>query len=306
MDAWTALDSFCDAMRVERNMSPHTIKGYRSDIAHYLQWCEERELPDPLRVKHRVLRSYLGGLDQEGRSRATINRRLSSLRGFFRWLLVVGIIEENPASMLSGPKKEKSLPHVIRPHDMQRLLSVYSIQDEEGNPIDRTPEELRNQAVLEFLYACGARISEASNLELSNITWQNGVVKVFGKGSKERFIPLHETAIQTMRRYLREARPQLLGEADSPYFFISNRGNQMSTDAIRTMYKKALRIAGLDDSLSPHAMRHTFATDLLDGGADLRSVQEMLVHVSLSTTQIYTHVSAERLKDVHSQAHPRA
>ncbi|MBR2789595.1 MAG: tyrosine-type recombinase/integrase, partial [Eggerthellaceae bacterium] len=203
-----------------------------------------------------------------------------------------------------GPKKPKSLPHTIRSTDMQKLLSVYAAFDGSGAAIERSPQELRDGALLEFLYACGARVSEASGLKLTDVDFAQGQVKVFGKGMKERYIPLHPTSLKVMKRYLLEARP-LLARQPSDYFFLSDTGKQMNTDVIRRMYKRALGLAGLDLSLSPHAMRHTFATDVLDGGADLRSVQEMLGHASLSTTQIYTHVSTARLKDVHHQALPR-
>ena len=160
-------------------------------------------------------------------------------------------------------------------------------------------------ALLEFLYACGARVSEASGLLAANVDFGSGQVKVFGKGSKERIVPLHDMAVSSMRAYATWARPLILRDRTCDYFFVSTRGNRMGTDAIRKMFKDALRQAGLDESLSPHDMRHTFATDLLDGGADLRSVQEMLGHASLSTTQIYTHLSPGRLKQVHARTHPR-
>ena len=164
---------------------------------------------------------------------------------------------------------------------------------------------MRDQALLEFLYACGARISEASGLHSDCVDFDQCQVKVFGKGGKERIIPLHDLCIETMKRYFYDYRPVLLRDKSSPYFFVSTRGNQMGTDAMRKMFKETVREAGLDDSLSPHDMRHTFATDLLAGGADLRSVQEMLGHSSLSTTQIYTHLTPARLKQVHRLAHPR-
>ena len=299
------LDAFCSALKVERNASEHTIRAYRVDLSDYLRWAE-RAGYDPLKVTHRQLRRYLGELDGAGYSRTTINRRLSALRGFFRWLGFMGIIDEDPVGVLQGPKQPKSLPKVIRPSDMVKLLSVHSVGEDVRARPEQIASDLRDQAILEFLYACGARISEASSLLLENVDFAQAEVKVFGKGSKERIVPLHEMAVASMKNYARKARPFLLGGRDSSYFFISNRGNMMSADAIRKMFKLTLRQAGLDESLSPHDMRHTFATDLVSGGADLRSVQEMLGHASLSTTQIYTHVSSERLKAVHLQAHPRS
>lgn len=299
------VDGFCDVLRFERNASVHTVRAYRIDLEDFCRWSA-REDVDPLTATHRQLRRYLGELDRAQYSRTTINRRLSALRGFYRWLNVTGRTDEDPASVLQGPKQPKSLPHVIKAADMVKLLSVYGKRDAQGRPREQSHSDMRNQALLEFLYACGARISEASSLLEADVDLAGAQVKVFGKGSKERIVPLHAMAVSSMRSYATVARPHLLKGRPCPYFFVSTRGNRMGTDAMRKMFKDALRTAGLDETLSPHDMRHTFATDLLDGGADLRSVQEMLGHASLSTTQIYTHLSAERLKTAHSQAHPRS
>lgn len=298
------IEAFCEAMRVERNASIHTVRAYRIDLLDYARWAWREDI-DPLRASHRQLRRYLGELDHAQYSRTTINRRLSALRSFFRWLNVTGAADEDPASVLQGPKQPKSLPHVIRPADMVKLLSVYRKRDSAGNVRGQSYSDMRNQALLEFLYACGARVSEASGLLSAHVDFATGQVKVFGKGSKERIIPLHDMAVSSMRTYALIARPNLLGDRACDYFFVSTRGNRMGTDAMRKMFKDAVRKAGLDGTLSPHDMRHTFATDLLEGGADLRTVQEMLGHASLSTTQIYTHLTPGRLKKVHAQAHPR-
>lgn len=298
------IDAFCESLRVERNSSAHTIRAYHIDLMDYTRWAA-REGIDPLAATHRQLRRYLGELDCAQYSRTTINRRLSALRSFFRWSNVAGETDVDPASVLQGPKQQKSLPHVIRSSDMVKLLTVYGKRDAVGKAREQSPSDMRNQALLEFLYACGARISEASGLLTPNVDFASGQVKVFGKGSKERIIPLHDMAVSSLRAYALVARPKLLRDRTSDYFFVSTRGNRMGTDAMRKMFKEALRLAGLDETLSPHDMRHTFATDLLEGGADLRSVQEMLGHVSLSTTQIYTHLTPGRLKQVHARTHPR-
>ncbi|MDR0514212.1 MAG: tyrosine recombinase XerC [Coriobacteriaceae bacterium] len=302
--AAACLESFCKALATERNASEHTIRAYRIDLNDYLAWAARQSL-DPLKVTHRQLRLYLGELERAQYSHTTINRRLSALKGFFRWLTVTGSVQADPANVLQGPKRPKHLPHTIQPAHMVRLLSVYGKRDAQGAPREQSPVDMRNQAILELLYACGARISEVSGLRCGNVDFANAQVKVFGKGSKERIIPLHAMALYSMRTYYDIARPKLVGARPSDAFFISTRGNQMTTDALRKMFKEALAKAGLDPTLSPHDMRHTFATDLLEGGADLRSVQEMLGHASLSTTQIYTHLSAARLREVHSKAHPR-
>lgn len=296
---------FVHALEVEQNASEHTVRAYRTDLEAFLRWCSRKKL-DALSLDHRELRSYLGELTAARYARTTINRRLSSLRGFYRWLDISGHGRNDAASVLQGPKQGRHLPHVIKPEEMVRLLSIHASRDLSGNAVAQTPSDMRDQAILEFLYACGARISEASNLKLADVDFSARIVRVFGKGRKERIVPLHDLCIDTMRAYVRTARIELLDGKTSEFFFVSNRGEHMSADSMRKMFKDTVRAAGLDERLSPHDMRHTFATDLLDGGADLRSVQEMLGHASLSTTQIYTHTSPARLKKVHGQAHPRA
>ena len=297
-------EAYLETMRVERNVSPNTLRAYRNDILDFLRWADRNNM-NALETTHRQLRLYLGELDRAQYSRTTINRKLSSVRGYFGWMCATGAIAEDPAGVMQGPKQPKSLPHVIRASDMVKLLTVYGKRDAAGREREQSSVDARNLALLEFLYACGARVSEASGLLAANVDFGSGQVKVFGKGSKERIVPLHDMAVSSMRAYATWARPLILRDRTCDYFFVSTRGNRMGTDAIRKMFKDALRQAGLDESLSPHDMRHTFATDLLDGGADLRSVQEMLGHASLPTTQIYTHLSPGRLKQVHARTHPR-
>ncbi len=298
-------DEFLENLRVENNASSHTIAAYRSDIGGFIDWAR-RSSCDPFTANYRNLRLYLGELDRAQYTRTTVNRHLSSLRGFYGWMCINGYIEEDPSQLLMGPKTPKSLPHTIKAADMAAILSVHKGRNLRGNRTKQSPIDMRDQALLEMLYACGARVSEASNLLVCNVDVDNRSIKLFGKGSKERIVPIHDLAVSSMMRYYYFGRPKLLKGKESEYFFVSTRGNQMGTDAIRKMFKATLVAAGVDTTFSPHAMRHTFATDLLSGGADLRSVQEMLGHASLSTTQVYTHLSPERLKNVHSQAHPRS
>lgn len=290
------VDRFCDELAFQRNLSPHTVRAYRSDLSDYGCWAQGSGV-DPLGADRRHMRRYLADLDGAGCSRSTMNRRLSALRAFFHWLCLQGVLESDPVSSIQGPKREKSLPRVMTADDMDRLLGVYAGS---SNPCD-----VRNQALLELLYACGVRVSEAADLACDGIDFEAGQVKVLGKGGKERIVPLHDTALRALRRYRDVARGVLARKGATPYFFLSTRGSKMSDNAVRTVFKDALARAGLNPMLSPHAVRHTFATDLLEGGADLRSVQEMLGHASLSTTQIYTHVSPTRLKSEHCRAHPR-
>lgn len=299
------VDAFCESFATERGLSEHTARAYHADLVAFAVWCKAKGVDFP-RATVRQLRRYLADLGAAGYARTTVNRRLSSLRSFYRWLMVQGEVPDDPAGALVGPKKGAYLPAVISAPDMVRLLLVHGERDVLGRARAQTPSDLRDQALLEFLYACGARVSEASGLLVGDVDFRNRQVKVFGKGSKERIVPLHAMALAAMERYRDAARGELLGGGECPYFFVSNRGGRYSSDAIRRMFKRTVREAGLDEALSPHAMRHTFATDVLEGGADLRSVQEMLGHSSLSTTQIYTHVDAARLKKVHGAACPRA
>ena len=300
-----ALDAFMQMLRYERNYSAHTLRAYKCDLDALCAWAQRQNL-DALQLTYRQLRSYLAQLSQARYSRTTINRKLSAVRTFYGWASREGWREGDPSQLLQSPKQEQRLPKVLSQGDMERLLTVYSNRDFAGNPRAQSPEDLRNQAVLEFLYATGARVSEASGVKLGDVDFQSHQVRLFGKGSKERIVPLHSTAIAAMREYLEQVRPTVAGPASEDRLFLSMRGNPFSTDAIRKMFKKALAAAGLDPNLSPHAMRHSFASDVLDGGADLRSVQEMLGHAGLSTTQIYTHLTPTKLAQVHAQAHPRA
>lgn len=298
------LDAYISTLGEERRDSPHTLKGYRSDLESFLRWAERSEL-DPLAITRRQARRYLGELDRARYSRNTVNRHLSAIKGFYRWMLAEGLINDDPMSALQGPKRPERLPRAIAGSDMERLLSVHGTVDLDGEPREQTPQDLRDQALLELLYASGLRVSEASGALLKDVDLSQGLIKVMGKGSKERIVPVHRLAVDSLTAYLSDARPKLLSNHDSEYLFVSDRGNRYSEDMIRRMFKKAVIAAGLDPNLSPHSMRHSFATDVLAGGADLRSVQEMLGHASLSTTQVYTHVTPERLGEVHKQAHPR-
>lgn len=308
------VEGFCTSLAVEHNRSSHTIRNYRTDIEAYMRWCAREKL-DVLSVRHQQVRRYLAYLDQAGYSRKTVNRHLSSIKGFYRWLVVEEHCQSSPADILSGPKQAKTLPRVIAPQEMDKLLSCAASQEvalhevaqkkpRSKKAIQHEAIALRNEALFELLYAAGLRVSEVAGLLVTRVDLEAGTLRVMGKGSKERLVPLHAVACEVLSRYLVQARPLLL-TGESPYVFLSARGNPLSTNTIRSVFKEALRAAQLDESLTPHAMRHSFATDLLSGGADLRSVQEMLGHASLSTTQIYTHLTSDRLKQVHHQTHPR-
>lgn len=295
------LDGFTRALEAEQHASAHTVRAYRRDVLAYFRWCERSDV-DPLGAHHRQVRLYLAYLDKSGYARTTVNRHLSAIKAFYRWRCLVEEEAANPAEVLQGPKVARGLPRVVGHAEMEKLLAapLRGRSPEEADPV-----QLRDVALLELLYAAGLRVAEVSTLTCSNIDYSGAWIKVRGKGEKDRMVPLHAVAIRALVRYRDRARKELVGSVDEGFFFVSTRGNQLSPAAIRRVYKQALRLAGLDESLSPHAMRHSFATDLLTGGADLRSVQEMLGHSSLSTTQVYTHLTPEHLKEAHRQAHPR-
>lgn len=290
-----------------RNLSPNTLRAYATDLEAFLAWCA-REGVDPMQVEHRQLRSWLAELSAAGYSDATINRHLSAVRTLYRWMLTRGDTAEDAAAAVQSPKMGRRLPKTMSDSDVSRLASTC-----EGDAAG-----IRDRVMVELLYATGARISELSALDVDDVDLAERQVTLFGKGSKERIVPVFPKAVETVRAYLGAARRELADMAKAPApseeerrdrqraLFLSARGRRMSAAALRRRFERLVAEAGLDPALTPHAVRHTFATELLEGGADLRSVQELLGHASLSTTQIYTHVTTERLKAAALQAHPRA
>lgn len=286
-----------------RGLSENTVKAYRADLASFASWAERSHV-DPLSATHRDLRGFLADLNRAGYTVRTVDRRLSAVRDFYEWMLREGICSVDPAAALATPKGARRLPKTMSDEDVQRLLATCDTDEATG---------IRDRAFLELLYASGARISEVSRLDVGSVDFGGSQVTLFGKGSKERIVPLYEVALDWVSRYLDEARSWLASaakgeKAEGPdgALFLSTRGRRMSADALRTVFENHVCLARLDPTLTPHAMRHTYATELVSGGADLRSVQELLGHESLSTTQVYTHLSVERLKDAARQAHPRA
>ena len=290
------VDRFLGHLALERGASPNTVRAYAADLARYLEWAERTGI-DPIALSHRQLRGYLAELDAAGYARRTVARRLSAVRSLFAYLLAEGLAASDPSSVLAAPKIPRRLPKTVPGDALTALLE---------SPDAETPVGQRDRAVLELLYATGARVSEIAGLRLSDLDLAQGQITVMGKGSKERIIPVHRKAVETVRTYLSTGRTRLEKPESGDCVFLSSRGRPLSADAIRRMFKHELAAVGTLRSLSPHSMRHTFATHLVEAGADLRTVQELLGHVALSTTQIYTHLSMKRLQDVHKDAHPRA
>lgn len=303
----TLIDRYLLYLKDIRNLSAHTLRAYEGDLGIYLRWLDNHNL-DGLDLSHRQVRLWLADQLQARYASSTINRRLSAVRDLYRWLVREGITEKDCTAAVASPKRARTLPHTLDNGSVEKLLAACDLTTAEG---------VRDRAFLELLAATGARISEVSALNLSDIDRELQQVRLFGKGAKERLVPLYPEAIKRLDLYLQTARSELRSHAhissesdvhsnDHEAVFISVRGKRMSADALRLRFTHYKKIAGIDMSLTPHAMRHSYATELLSGGADMRSVQELLGHADLSTTQIYTHLSIERLKEATRQAHPRS
>jgi integrase/recombinase XerD len=286
---------YLEHLSVERNASPRTVAAYSTDLAQFSAWLERAHL-DIITLRYRDLRGYLAELDRARYSRRTIARKLSALRSLYAYLADAGAVVGSPADVIATPKLPSRLPVIATPDAVTALIDA---------PDAATPIGMRDRAILETLYATGVRVSELTGLDLGDVDFARGQIKVLGKGSKERIVPIHQLANARLAEYLRSARPRLAKGRDTTAFFLNRSGTRLSAGGVRRLMKRHLATSGGVSTLSPHALRHTFATHLLEEGADLRTVQELLGHVALSTTQIYTHLSAKRLRDVHKTAHPR-
>ena len=292
------LSKFITYLIAEKNASPYTIKNYRHEIGQFLDFLEEQGIDSWDGVDRYVLRRYLARLQAEGYVKASISRRISELRSFCRYLVREDILDRNPIRVISSPKIPKRLPDYLAPHQVEALLAA---------PDATAPQGQRDRAIMEVLYASGLRVSEVVSLNLSNVDLRYGQMRVWGKGGKERLALLGGPACRALTRYIQDGRPRLIKENRATNALFLNRlGSRLSTRSVSNIMDKYAKLAGLGRRVTPHVMRHTFATHLLDGGADLRTVQELLGHADLSTTQIYTHVSQARVREVYRKAHPRA
>ena len=300
------IDKFIDYLRSNRGYSDHTIRNYQIDLKQFLEFLTGGEgsgekalaAPEPASVDFRVIREYLGHL-HGGYKKTTIARKLSTIRSFFYFLEKRGLGKDNPAADIPTPKLGKYIPAYLPVDEMFRLLD---------GPDQEKPLGMRDLAILEVLYSCGIRVSELAGLNISSIDFDQRLVKVLGKGNKERIVPIGQYATRAIKNYMEATfslRKRTGGDTQDSPLFINFRGGRLSTRSIARMIKKYEKEQGLMTEITPHGLRHTFATHLLDGGADLRSVQELLGHASLSTTQKYTHVSLDRLMAVYDKSHPR-
>ncbi|MCX7816491.1 MAG: site-specific tyrosine recombinase XerD [Syntrophales bacterium] len=290
------IDEYLNYLTVEKGASSNTLEAYSRDIMRFVDFMVSngRKSLDDITSEDVLL--YLLFLGSMGLSPVTVNRNLAAVRGFFRYLLGVGKVKASPFSAAKSMKMGFRLPGVISKEEMFRLLST---------PTGESPVDLRDRAIMELMYATGLRVSETVSLELKNINWQVGYLHITGKGGKERIVPVARSALECVRIYIERARPVLLRGRISNVLFINKSGRPFSRQGLWKVIRKYATRVGLGKRVHPHTFRHSFATHLLEGGADLRSIQLMLGHADISTTQIYTHVTGERIKEVHRKYHPR-
>jgi integrase/recombinase XerD len=292
---------FLAYLELERGLSRNTLEAYRSDLQQFGEFLGRRSL-DPISVGPPELAAFISEMadGHDGKppvAPATLQRKIACLRSFYRHLRRDQVIDHDPTSELRPPRSRARLPKVLSRDEVAQLLA---------QPRGTSPAALRDRALLETMYACGLRASEAISLGLSELDLEAGILRTLGKGSKERIVPVGSAAVKALGAYLDKGRPRLVGLRDEPHVFVNQRGSGLSRQGLYKIVQRHARSAGLEHRMSPHTLRHTFATHLLAGGCDLRSVQEMLGHADIGTTQIYTHLSAGRLREVYFDAHPRA
>jgi integrase/recombinase XerC len=291
------LDRFLAHLQAARDASPYTIKNYRNDIGQFLDYCQEQGVRTIEQVDRSLLRRYLAELDTTGYAKASVARRVAELRSFGDFLVREKVLAQNTFRKISAPRIPKRLPQYLTVAEVEALLGV---------PDTSKPRGLRDQAIIEVLYASGVRVSELVSLNVGDVDLSQAWVHVVGKGNKERIALLGRSAVQALWAYLEVGRPEMLGKQPTNGLWLNHRGGRLTVRGVALILSQAGERAGIRTHVSPHVLRHTFATHLLDGGADLRVVQELLGHADLVTTQIYTHVSQARAREVYMRAHPRA
>lgn len=284
-------------LKVERGLSENTIASYGIDLKLFLEYLRENEIPSFKQVNKEVIVNYMQSEKNNNKANSSILRSVSSLRKFFQYLAQEKIIEKDPMLLIDTPKKKQHLPQVLTKEEVEKLLHSPNTGQVLG---------LRDRAMLELMYATGLRISEIINLKLEDLHLTIGTLQTLGKGHKERIVPVGDEAIKWIDRYLEEARPKLLKQKRSNYLFLNFHGNNLTRQGVWKNLKAEVRKAGIQKNITPHTLRHSFATHILENGADLRIVQELLGHADISTTQIYTHLSNKQLADIYNRAHPRA
>jgi integrase/recombinase XerC/integrase/recombinase XerD len=279
-----------------RDAAERTRREYGVDLGQFAAWAEGRGL-EPETVRYRDVRRWAAGLSSEGAAPATVARKLAALRGLYSFLVRGERVAQNPAELVSSPKQASKLPRVLSQEQVAALLDRIPA---------RTPLELRDRALLELAYSCGLRCEEITNLDRDAVDFESERVRVLGKGRRERLLPVGEPAQRALERYLARGRPQLVTGTEEPALFVSKSGRRLSASDVARRLRIWVQNAALAGGVSPHSLRHSFATHLLEGGADLRTIQELLGHASISTTQVYTHLDSARLRDQYANTHPRA
>jgi integrase/recombinase XerD len=290
------IDSFLNYLLVERGLAANTIVSYRRDLKNYVDFISSRGIKGVAQVTRNEIGNFLLAQKDKGLSANSISRGLAAIKVFHRFLLRERLASLDPTSLIESPKLWKKIPETLSLNEVDALLVSPNIKDKGG---------IRDKAILETLYATGMRASEAAGLKTEDVNLDIGFLRCIGKGNKERVIPLGRKAVASISRYLRSARPAFLKNQQSPFLFLNRFGRRLSRQSLWKLIKRYARQAGIQKPMRPHILRHSFATHLLERGADLRSVQEMLGHANISTTQIYTHVNKERLKSIHRMYHPR-
>ena len=291
------LHNYVRYLEVERHVSPYTVRNYTRDLRHFLEYLGTQKLATLEEADRHLLRRYIASLQERGFEKASVARKMSALRSFYRYLIQEKIISVNPLLNISTPKLEKRLPSFLSNEEVTRLLEA---------PDAATPQGQRDRAMLELFYASGLRVSEMASLDLSNVALEAKEIRVWGKGYKERMVLMGQPAVSALNLYLGEGRKKLLGKSSSEALFVNRYGKRLSERSLQKIISMYAIKAGLDKRVHPHMLRHSFATHLLDGGADLRVVQELLGHDNLTSTQIYTHVTQSQARKVYLAAHPRA
>lgn len=295
MEEW--IRRFVEYLAVERGLSENTLYSYERDLHTFHSYLKKRGHESLETVARHHISAYLGHLQEIGRANSTISRNLASIRSFFHFLIYERVITQDPTVHVETPKIEKRLPRVLTTEEVERLLKA---------PDQKTPSGLRDYAMLELLYATGIRVSELVSLDYTDVHISGGFLRCMGKGGKERIIPIGEYALHALHTYLEVARPTFVRHAEVNSLFLNHHGAQMSRQGFWKILKKYAQESKIVKDITPHTLRHSFATHLLERGADLRAVQEMLGHADISTTQIYTHVTKGRLKEIYASAHPRS
>jgi integrase/recombinase XerD len=292
------LREYLNILSLEKNLAENTIISYKNDLTVFITFLKnDFNIDDPENISYNHVSSFFQLLFELELSGSSAARYLSSLRGFFKYLFHNNYITKNPVDKIEAPKRKKNIPEVLSIFEMESVLSKPDTKEKLG---------LRDKALLEIMYACGLRVSEVINLKVSNLYFNEEIIRVFGKGSKERLVPIGRSAVKWILKYLSESRPLLVKKTLSEnYLFLNNRGTKLSRMGIWKITDRYFKEANINKDVHPHTFRHSFATHLIEGGADLRAVQEMLGHADISTTQIYTHIDRDYIKQVHKDFHPR-